>query len=177
MSYDNQYGALYPNNYLVTEIKYTMTADSKLTYDISSHDRTYDAEHYAVAVSTTGYEPGDFTIIFEETLNAGAPAYEGALQGEWFNREIDLSSYAGLDIYIAFRHYNCTNQAWVKLDNVSLTSSQLTTEHKSQKYLCSSMTLTKALSVSTKAVNTLLAQWFTFKHTMLQIHLLTKNLN
>ena len=123
MSYDNQYGALYPNNYLVTEIKYTMTADSKLTYDISSHDRTYDAEHYAVAVSTTGYEPGDFTIIFEETLNAGAPAYEGALQGEWFNREIDLSSYAGLDIYIAFRHYNCTNQAWVKLDNVSLTSS------------------------------------------------------
>ena len=123
ISYDNQYGALYPDNFLVTEIKYTMTADSKLTFDISSHDRTYDAEHYAVAVSTTGYEPGDFTIIFEETLNAGAPEYEGALQGEWFNKVIDLSSYAGQDIYIAFRHYDCTNQAWIKLDNVSLTSS------------------------------------------------------
>ena len=124
MSYDNMYGAIMPDNYLVTDQKYTITEGSKLTFSISAHDRTYDEEHYGVAISTTGTNATDFTVIFEETLSAGEAEYEGSLQGQWYNMEIDLSAYAGQQVYIAFRHFNCYNMAWLKLDDVELTSSR-----------------------------------------------------
>ena len=121
-SYDNNAGILVPNNFLVSETKVDILADSKLTYYVSANDRTYCEEHYAVAVSTTGTNPSDFVNIYEETLSAGEPAYEGSTQGEWFNREIDLSAYAGQKIYIAFRHYQCLNQWFMKVDDVNLTA-------------------------------------------------------
>ena len=124
MSYDNTYGAIAPDNYLVTDKKYTITEGSKLLYVISAHSRTYDEEHYGVAVSTTGTNPEDFTVIFEETLSAGEADYEGDMDGQWYNMEIDLSAYAGQQIYIAFRHFDCYDMAWLKLDNVELTSSR-----------------------------------------------------
>ena len=39
---------------------------------------------------------------------------------EWQKREIDLSPYLGQVVNIAFRHHNCTAQAALKIDEVSI---------------------------------------------------------
>ena len=133
-SYDNEDDVLWPNNYLVTESKYNIVADSKLTYKVSSHDRIYCAEHYEVAISTTGTNPNDFVTIYEETLSAGEADYEGSLQGQWFDREIDLSVFAGQKVYIAFRHCLCSNQYFMKLDNITLTSDSTPEDPETPEY-------------------------------------------
>ena len=121
-SYDNSVGALTPDNYLVTDVKYTITEGSTLTYSVCGQSNTYYAEHYGVAISTTnGTDAAAFTTIFEETLERGE-VEQGSIQTQWFERTIDLSDYAGQAIYIAFRHFNCTDQWWINLDNVELSN-------------------------------------------------------
>ncbi len=121
-SYDNSVGALTPDNYLVTDVKYTITEGSTLTYSVCGQSNTYYEEHYGVAISTTnGTDAAAFTTIFEETLERGE-VEQGSIQTQWFERTIDLSDYAGQAIYIAFRHFNCTDQWWINLDNVELSN-------------------------------------------------------
>ena len=121
ISYDNEVGAINPDNYLVTNRRYSITAGSKITFNVAIQSKN-DPEHYGVAISTkSNTKADDFTTIYEETLEAGN--VEGtSTQGQWFERTIDLSAYAGQDIYIAFRHFNSKGNFWIKLDNVSLTS-------------------------------------------------------
>ena len=122
LSYDNSVGALHPDNYLVTNYKYTITEGSTLTYAVCGQSYTYFEEHYGVAVSTTnGTDATAFTTIFEETLERGE-VEQGSIQTQWFERTIDLSDYAGQAIYIAFRHFNCSDQWWINLDNVELSN-------------------------------------------------------
>ena len=111
-----------PDNYLVSDQKYTITENSKLTFSIAAQSKLYPAEHYGVAISAkSNNDAKDFSIIFEETLTAGE-VEESSVQGQWFTKTIDLSEYAGQALYIAFRHFNCTDQFWIKLDDISLTS-------------------------------------------------------
>ncbi|MBQ8222580.1 MAG: choice-of-anchor J domain-containing protein [Bacteroidales bacterium] len=118
-SFDNDsLGPLTPDNYLVTSDKYLIKDGSQLSFYVCAQDATYSAEHYAVAISTTGNtNPEDFTIIFEETLTAKGDAKP---QGAWYQKKIDLSSYAEQEIYIAFRHFNCTDQFYIDLDDIVL---------------------------------------------------------
>lgn len=111
-----------PDNYLVSDQKYTITENSKLTFSISAQSKQYAAEHYGVAISAkSNNDAKDFSIIFEETLTAGETD-ASSTQGQWFTKTIDLSEYAGQALYIAFRHFNCTDQFWIKLDDISLSS-------------------------------------------------------
>lgn len=110
---------LTPDNYLATAKKYLITENSKLTFDVSAENRTFPKEHYAVAISTkTNYNVADFVTIFEETLPEDANSE--SFHGVWYHKSIDLSQYAGQEVYIAFRHYNCTDQFWINLDNIEL---------------------------------------------------------
>ena len=112
---------LTPDNYLATAKKYLITENSKLTFDVSAENKTFPQEHYAIAVSTkTNYNVADFEIIFEETLPQDASSE--SFHGVWYHKTIDLSKYAGQEVYIAFRHYNCTDQFWINIDNVELTT-------------------------------------------------------
>ena len=111
-----------PDNYLVSDQKYTITENSKLTFSVSAQSKQYAAEHYGVAISAkSNNDAKDFSIIFEETLTAGETD-ASSTQGQWFTKTIDLREYAGQALYIAFRHFNCTDQFWIKLDDISLTS-------------------------------------------------------
>ena len=116
-----------PDDYLVTAEKYAITENSKLTFDVCAENYMWAAEHYGVAISTTGCtEPSDFTIIFEETLTAkkGAKVDRDAReQGTWFHKSIDLSAYAGQNVYVAIRHFDCFGQFFINIDNLALTSS------------------------------------------------------
>ena len=113
---------LTPNNFLVSDRKYTITENSKLTFSIAAQSKQFPNEHYGVAISTTSNkDAADFTVIFDETLTAGV-VDSISTQGQWFERTVDLSQYAGQEIYIAFRHYESADNFWIKLDDISLTS-------------------------------------------------------
>ncbi len=107
-SYVNGVGALNPDNYLITP-QVSISSDYVLTYAIGAQDPSFPAEKYSVLVSTTGTDIEDFTDeIHSETLS----------DGDWHLNEFPLSSYDGQDIYIAFRHFDVTDQFYLKLDEV-----------------------------------------------------------
>ncbi|MFH1121615.1 MAG: choice-of-anchor J domain-containing protein [Bacteroidota bacterium] len=117
-SYDGE--PLSPENYLISpQISLTGLAGTvKLRYTIQVADEEYFAEHYKVAVSTTGNAVGDFTnIVFEETCTADdyyeVPPY-------WHERIVDLTPFMGQSIYLTFCHYNCTDMYKFLLDSIQV---------------------------------------------------------
>ena len=122
LSYETELGkALNPNNFLVSG-KCNIVAGSKLTYSVAAQSKDAPNEHYGIAISTkSNNNINDFTVIFDETLEAGE-VEEFSTQGQWFERTVDLSAYAGQAVYIAFRHYDSRDNSWIKVDNISLTS-------------------------------------------------------
>ncbi len=114
---------LNPDNYLVTTKKYHITENSRLRFNVSAENKLYSQEHYGIAISTkSNYNTADFTTIWEETL----PKDESSttFHGVWYEKTVDLSKYAGQDVYVAFRHFNCTDQFWINIDNVELTTTE-----------------------------------------------------
>ncbi|KGO04411.1 choice-of-anchor J domain-containing protein, partial [Porphyromonas gulae] len=118
---------LSPDNYLVTP-KITVPQDGELTYWISSQI-PWENEHYGVFLSTTGNEAANFTVkLFEETLGGGKNPPADFQKSEvtkgppapYQERTIDLSAYAGQEIYLAFRHFGCTGIFRLYLDDVAV---------------------------------------------------------
>ena len=127
-SYANQTGqALTPNNFLVSPAKGQYT---QIKFYACAQDASYAAEHFGVAVSTAGNtSAADFTTVQEWTLTAKG---EGAMsegrngqtrtQGAWYEKTVDLSAYAGQEIWVAIRHFNCTDQFILNVDDIELTT-------------------------------------------------------
>ena len=112
----NEDGALTPDNWLISPKIQTVAADTiKLGWTVYSFSNaSYAAEHYAAYVSTTTADTNAFTSLGEWTLSANDNA------GTRVN--IDLSAYAGQEIYIAFRHFNCTDMYYMGIDSVTVTA-------------------------------------------------------
>ena len=110
-SYDNSAGALTPDNWLVSpQFAIPATGNYEVTWAATAQDQSWPAEHYGVFVSTTGNtDTTDFTMLQEWTLSPGV-----------FNPVIDLSTYTGQDIYIALRHWNCTDQFRLSIDEFTV---------------------------------------------------------
>ena len=105
---------LTPDNWLITPA-ITLTGPASLTFWIAAQDASYAAEHYGVYISTTaGTTPADFTLLYEETLDANGGA---RVQGTWKQKTVNLASYTGT-IRIAFRHFNCTDMFYMNIDDV-----------------------------------------------------------
>lgn len=124
-SYDGMYN-FEPDDYLVTASKYAITEDSKLVFHVCAENSMYPAEHYGVAISEfSNVSPSAFTMIWEETLTAKGSENvdrDARVQGTWYQKTIDLSAYAGKDVYIALRHFDCYGQFWINIDNLTLTT-------------------------------------------------------
>ena len=128
-SYANQtQQALTPDNFLVAPAQISAQDGASISFYACAQDASYAAEHFGVAVSTTGHTSGnDFTTIQEWTMTAkDAPAEEshrevrGTRQGAWYQYTVDLSSYAGQDIWVAIRHFNCTDMFILNVDDITL---------------------------------------------------------
>lgn len=105
---------LKPNNYMITkQIDLTgLTGTVRLSYLVGAADPDFYADHYKVALSTTGANTEDFTnTLFEETTTI--EAYEG-----WPLRDIDISSFKGQKIFLAWVHYDCTDQYRLLIDSI-----------------------------------------------------------
>ena len=111
-SYDENDGDLTPDNWLVTPAITVGTAEV-LTYYVAIYDSSYAAEHYGVYISTTSpTNISSFTLLHQETLQSQ--------NIDWTERTIDLSAYAGQTVYIAFRHFNCNDEYYLFLDDVTV---------------------------------------------------------
>lgn len=106
-SYVGGIGPVTPDNYLITP---KVEGAKRVNYWVSAQDANWSAEHYAVMASTTGTAAEDFVMLFEETMT-------GKASGAWYERTIDLPEGTK---YIAWRHYNCTDMYYLKLDDVTV---------------------------------------------------------
>lgn len=114
---------LTPDNLLVTP-KIHLSAPGELTYWIASRDKALPAEHYGIFISTTDDSAESFDqMLFEETIQYTGTLPTGDVMEPtpWEQRTVTIPANAR---YIAFRHYNCTGQFLIMLDDVKLTSSQ-----------------------------------------------------
>ncbi len=99
--------ALTPDNWLVTPpLAIPATGSYEVTWTATAQDQSWPAEHYGVYISTTSPVVSAFTMIQEWTLSTGV-----------FHPVIDLSAYAGETIYIALRHFNCTDNFRLSIDD------------------------------------------------------------
>lgn len=92
----------------------TVTSDNVfLAYDQFT-DVDYPSEKYSVYV-TTSNTPA--------TIIASTPVHtETVTTGGYHRRYIDLTSFIGQQVYVSFRHYDCTDQYYLILDNIQLKS-------------------------------------------------------
>jgi len=128
-SYDNNYGALTPDNYLVSPSAIAAQDGAAISFWACAQDASWASEHFGVAVSTTGNTSASaFTTIQEWTMTSkGAATAENSKylrgtreQGTWYQYTVDLSSYAGQNIYVAIRHFNCTDMFYIDVDDITL---------------------------------------------------------
>ena len=116
-SYDNAtVTPLTPNNFLVSPRVTLPSVGGTISFWACAMDEQYCAEHFAVSISTTvNNDPMAFTTLQEWTLNAKG---EGNRQGTWRQYSVDLSSYAGQEVYLAIRHFNCTDMFAICVDDI-----------------------------------------------------------
>ncbi len=111
-SWTSASGAITPDNWLITPQINVPAARVyyMLEFYIGAQDPYYPFENYGVYVSTSGTDPADFIELFSETLSDGL----------WHYRTQSLAAYAGQTIYLAFRHFGCSDQFYMKLDDVQV---------------------------------------------------------
>lgn len=120
-SWIDSYGAMYPDNYLVTP-RVIIGEGSTLSFWAAACDPVWAEEHFGVFVSTTTLDPKDFVEVQSWTLAAKET-------GSWNNYSIDLNEYANKEVYIAFRHFDCFNMYVMSIDDVELTWEPQSTRH------------------------------------------------
>ena len=121
-SYDNSYGVVYPDNYLVSP-QVNLANGSTFSFWACAQDAGYAAEHFGVFISDNG--TSGWTMVNEWTIGQKGERYEGTRgtrdQSAWTQYSVDLSNFAGQK-YIAIRHFNCSDQFYLDVDDIELTS-------------------------------------------------------
>lgn len=117
--------ALVPDDYVVSPEKVVATESSKIKFWVSARDAAWAADHFGVAVSVDGNSSAsDFNTIAEWTMiskgNSVRSERDSKDQGAWHQFEADLSSYSGQEIWVALRHFNCTDMYMLLVDDIEL---------------------------------------------------------
>lgn len=105
-SYINKVGALNPDNWLVTP---QIELGGLMKFWMRGQDDSDFMEHFAIYVSTKGVNVADFIEVMPETIT----------KDEYSMYVVDLSAYSGKG-YVAFRHFNCSGQFYLNLDDVTI---------------------------------------------------------
>ena len=107
-SFDYDRGGFTPDNWLVSP---QLSLNGLLKVWMKGQDTDDYRENVAIYVSTTGNAVADFTdIVLPETI----------VTNEYVEYSANLSQYAGEHGYIAIRHFNCTDQFRLNVDDFGL---------------------------------------------------------
>ncbi|MBO4306965.1 MAG: choice-of-anchor J domain-containing protein [Bacteroidales bacterium] len=112
-SYDNNEGVLTPDNWMISsQMQIPAGSSFVLTWYDATQDPNYPSEYYSVYIATTNTIAGftATTPVFSTTLTTS----------DWTKRTVDLSAYAGQNIYIAFRHHNSSDWFAMKIDDINV---------------------------------------------------------
>ena len=117
-SYSWKGNSITPDAYIVSPEKITIGQNTQLVFDVDPTGNNYYEEHYSINVSEVspesyGYEAGQFTEIYNETLNTTDKQ----------ERVINLNDYpsaAGKNVHIIIRHHDCSNQDAITIDNIKI---------------------------------------------------------
>lgn len=124
------YEPLTPDNWIVSPfIEYK--EGRYLEFYVNAQDKLFPNEHYAVYVIGGDVDVQEFianptTPIFEETFSIGETAPEMNATGPrkihsaWQLKHIVIDGYTGEPVRIAFRHFNCTNNFRINIDDVTV---------------------------------------------------------
>lgn len=105
-SYLNGYGELHPDNYAFMP-KIKVMEGAGMTFYAAGFDPSYPSEHFGVAVASS-----DGTQVSTITeYNSGNP---------YQRYEVDLSAYAGQEIYLGFRHFTNVSNFALVIDNITV---------------------------------------------------------
>lgn len=114
-SFINQVGVLTPDNWMITPQIQVPAEGATLNWYVGGVDASYFSEHYTVLVSTTGTNTSDFTNM----------VFDGNVANVNFTlKSLDISAFAGQNIYIAFRHCNSTDVYWMLVDDIEVIAGQ-----------------------------------------------------
>ena len=128
---------LYPDNYMVSP---QIALGGSISFWACAQDASYAADHFGVAVSTSSNtNPNTFVTIQEWTMTAKGTSDVMSFgrndntrsQGNWYQYIVDLSAYAGQNGYVAIRHFNCSDQFILNIDDVEITASSIQIERES----------------------------------------------
>ncbi len=112
-SWTTESGALNPNNWIITPA-INVGNGASLFWWVAGQDPANLGDQYKIYISTVGNDPSDFnTSCFSEVVNTTS----------WTRKQISLSNYAGQTIWIAFAHQNSPNHFILKLDDITVVSS------------------------------------------------------
>lgn len=98
--------ALTPDNWIITpRIDLTNVDGADLEFEVTprASGPEFRTENYSVLVSVTGNNPEDFETIYTERLQ---PDMENWV---WELRNVNLSQFAGEQVYVAFRHHDSSD--------------------------------------------------------------------
>ena len=117
-SYNNAtYVAVTPDNWLVSPA-ITLSGTSSLSYWFIVA-ASWPGDHYGVYISTTSAtDTSAFTLLYETTPTSD--------NGTWTQHTVDLTAYAGNTVHIAFRHFNCSDQFLIALDDITVRTTTTT---------------------------------------------------
>lgn len=115
-SYDNSVGPLTPDNYLVSP---KVKLGSTFSFFAVAQDADYPEEHFGVFVSTKSKSVADFEKVEEWTLSASRMKAPSKVQGRWYQYIVDLSKYQGEEGYVAIRHFDCTDNFYMLVDDIT----------------------------------------------------------
>ena len=126
-SFIDNVGSLDPDN-LLRLPKLHIEENTTLSYFVKAKDANY-LDNYSILVYETEndslIDEGEF-VVFEETVPGE----------EYTQRIIDLSAFAGQEVYIGFRHHNDEDNYWIYLDDIYVYATPLSVfENKIQNTL------------------------------------------
>ena len=109
------YAPMTPDNTLTSPIiSLPENGTLDFSFKVAAADDEYFEEHYAVYVIPAGAEfTGNETPVFEETLDQGYSITAKLVS-------LDISEYAGQDVQIVFRHYDCEDILFIGIDDVKV---------------------------------------------------------
>lgn len=93
----------------------------ELSFKVAAGDEDIFEEHYAVYIIPANSEfQGNEVPVFEETL-------DDAYYEEAKTVSVDISEYAGQEVQLVFRHYDCEDIFYLGLDDVKIEQNNLNT--------------------------------------------------
>lgn len=113
-----QSDALTPNNWIVSPAIDLSSASGQvfLYWKVKCAAATWDKEHYSVYVAKQSdlasleASPVKFSETYDDPDNTGTQ----------YNRALDVSSFVGETIYVAFRHHDVTDMDYISIDDVAV---------------------------------------------------------